>query len=51
MKKPKEKGGQVVPDLHLILGSMYGALHMNVATAPSMVLDGILPQKPNDFTH
>lgn len=49
MKKPKEKRGQVVPELLIWLHVW--ALHMKVATAPSMVLEGILPQKPKDFTH
>ena len=35
MKKPKEKGGKGVPDLHLFLGSRYTALHITAATAPS----------------
>lgn len=35
MKKPKEKGGKGVPDLHLFLGSRYTALHITTATAPS----------------
>ena len=35
MKKPKEKGGKGVPDLHLFLGSRYTALHTAYATAPS----------------
>lgn len=35
MKRPKEKGGKGVPDLHLFLGSAYTALHLKIVTAPS----------------
>lgn len=35
MKKPKEKGGKGVPDLHLIIGSTYTVAHMKIATTPS----------------
>lgn len=35
MKKPKEKGGKGVPDLHLFLGSRYTSLHIYASTAPS----------------
>ncbi len=35
MKKPKEKGGKGVPDLHTFIGSRYTTLHLTYATAPS----------------
>lgn len=35
MKRPKEKGGKGVPDLYLLLGSQYTALHLLRATDPS----------------
>ena len=35
MKKPKEKGGKAVPDLHLTLGSTFCTTHMALCTSPS----------------
>ena len=35
MKRPKEKGGKEVPDLHLFLGSTYTTVHMKIAMTPS----------------